>query len=58
VLSVHVKRELFNRWLNVGGLEVELEERDGQPVLLKGVPDPDRIGRQIAPLLSPVSSQA
>ncbi|MDQ6734319.1 MAG: PH domain-containing protein [Nitrospirota bacterium] len=58
VLSVHVKRELFNRWLNVGGLEVELEEQDGQPVLLKGVPDPDRIGRQIAPLLSSVSSQA
>ena len=58
VLSVHVKRELFNRWLNVGGLEVELKERDGQSVLLKGVPDPDRIERQIAPLLSSVSSQA
>lgn len=52
VLSVNVKRELFNRWLNVGALEVELDERDGQSVLLKGVPDPDRIRRQMTPLLS------
>ena len=58
VLSVHVKRELFNRWLNVGGLEVELKERDGQSVLLKGLPDPDRIERQIAPLLSSLPSHA
>jgi uncharacterized membrane protein YdbT with pleckstrin-like domain len=58
ILSVNVKRELLNRWLNVGALEVELGEREGQSVLLKGVPDPDRIRRQITPLLSSVSSQA
>jgi uncharacterized membrane protein YdbT with pleckstrin-like domain len=57
ILSVNVKRELLNRWLNVGALEVELAEREGQAVLLKGVPDPDRIRRQITPLLSSVSSQ-
>lgn len=58
VLSVNVKRELLNRWLNVGALEVELGEREGRPVLLKGVPDPDRIRRQITPLLSVVPSHA
>jgi uncharacterized membrane protein YdbT with pleckstrin-like domain len=58
VLSVHVKRELFNRWLNVGGLEVEFGEREDQSVLLKGVPDPDRIQRQMIPLLSSSSSVA
>jgi uncharacterized membrane protein YdbT with pleckstrin-like domain len=55
VLSVNVKRELFNRWLNVGGLEIDLGERD-QSVLLKGVPDPDRIRRQMTPLLSSLPS--
>lgn len=58
VLSVNVKRELLNRWLNVGALEVELGEREGRSVLLKGVPDPDRIRRQITPLLSVVPSNA
>ena len=58
VLSVNVKRELLNRWLNVGALEIDLAEREGQSVLLKGVPDPDRIRRQMTPLLSSVSSQA
>jgi membrane protein YdbS with pleckstrin-like domain len=52
VRSVNVKRELLNRWLNVGSLEIETCERDGQSILLKGVPDPDRIRRQITPLLS------
>jgi uncharacterized membrane protein YdbT with pleckstrin-like domain len=55
VFSVNVKRELFNRWLNVGGLEIDLGERD-QSVLLKGVPDPDRIRRQMTPLLSSLPS--
>ena len=58
ILSVNVKRELLNRWLNVGALEVELGDREGQSVLLKGVPDPDRIRRQITPLLSSLSSHA
>ena len=58
ILAVNVKRELLNRWLNVGALEVELGEREGQSVLLKGVPDPDRIRRQITPLLSSLSSHA
>jgi uncharacterized membrane protein YdbT with pleckstrin-like domain len=58
ILSVNVKRELLNRWLNVGALEVELAEREGQSVLLKGVPDPDRIRRQITPLLSSLPSPA
>ncbi|MEP6888201.1 MAG: PH domain-containing protein [Nitrospirales bacterium] len=58
ILSVNVKRELLNRWLNVGALEVELGEREGRSVLLKGVPDPDRIRRQMTPLLSSVPSQA
>jgi hypothetical protein len=44
--------------LNVGALEVELGEREGQSVLLKGVPDPDRIRRQITPLLSSLRSPA
>jgi uncharacterized membrane protein YdbT with pleckstrin-like domain len=56
ILSVNVKRELLNRWLNVGALEVELSEREGQSVLLKGVPDPERIQRQITPLLSSLPS--
>lgn len=58
ILSVNVKRELLNRWLNVGALELELGEREGPSVLLKGVPDPDRIRRQITPLLSSLPSHA
>ena len=58
ILSVNVKRELLNRWLNVGALELELGEREGPSVLLKGVPDPDRIRRQITPLLSSVPAHA
>lgn len=56
IRSVNVKRELLNRWLNVGSLEIETIERDGQPILLKGVPDPDRIRRQVIPLLSSLPS--
>ncbi|HKN87141.1 MAG TPA: PH domain-containing protein [Nitrospiraceae bacterium] len=56
IRSVNVKRELLNRWLNVGSLEIETAERDGQSILLKGVPDPDRIRRQVTPLLSSLPS--
>jgi len=52
IRSVNIKRELLNRWLNVGSLEIETTEPDDQPILLKGVPDPDRIRRQMTPLLS------
>lgn len=58
IRSVNVKRELLNRWLNVGALEIELGEREGQSLLLKGVPDPDRIQRQMTPLLSSLPSHA
>jgi membrane protein YdbS with pleckstrin-like domain len=58
IRSLSVKRELLNRWLNVGALEIELDERDGESVLLKGVPDPDRIQRQITPLLSSAPAHA
>ncbi len=58
ILSVNVKRELLNGWLNVGVLEVELGEREGQSVLLKGVPDPDRIRRQMTSLLSSLPAHA
>lgn len=58
IRSVNVKRELLNRWLNVGSLEIETAESDGQSILLKGLPDPDRIRRQVIPLLSsPPSTQ-
>lgn len=52
VRSVGVKRELLNRWFDVGALEIEIDERKRRSVLLKGVPEPDRIRRQMAPLLS------
>jgi uncharacterized membrane protein YdbT with pleckstrin-like domain len=51
VRSVTVKRELLNRWLNVGALEIEIDDSERHPVLLKGVPEPERIKRQIVPLL-------
>ena len=56
IRAVNVKRELFNRWLNVGSLEIETAEPDGQSILLKGVRDPDRIRRQVMPLLPSLPS--
>jgi uncharacterized membrane protein YdbT with pleckstrin-like domain len=48
VQSVVVKRELLNRWLDVGALEITVRG-EGDPVLLKGVVHPDRIKRQLEP---------
>ena len=58
IRSVTVKRELLNRWFDVGALEIETDERDGASILVKGVPEPDRVKRQIAPLLSSLPSRA
>ncbi|HET7057234.1 MAG TPA: PH domain-containing protein [Nitrospiraceae bacterium] len=58
VRSVTVKRELLNRWFDVGALEIETDERDGASILVKGVPEPDRVKRQIVPLLSSLPSHA
>jgi uncharacterized membrane protein YdbT with pleckstrin-like domain len=47
ILTVDVRSELFNRWLGVGALVLTCAERTGDPIVLKGVPDPDRIKRQL-----------
>src|SRR5207253_3122700 len=38
IRSVTVKRELLNRWFDIGALEIETDEREGAPILVKGVP--------------------
>jgi len=58
IRSVTVKRELLNRWFDVGALEIETDDREGASILLKGVPEPDRVKRQIVPLLSSLPSHA
>ena len=58
IRSVTVKRELLNRWFDVGALEIETDEREGASILVKGVPEPDRVKRQIDPLLSSLPAPA
>ncbi len=43
IQSITVKRELTNRWFDLGALEVARRGGTGDSFVLKGVPDPDRI---------------
>jgi uncharacterized membrane protein YdbT with pleckstrin-like domain len=45
IVSVRMKQELLHRWLHLGSVEVSLKE--GEPVLIKGVPDPEWITQRI-----------
>ena len=48
--SVTVKRELLNRWFDLGALEITLREGNTfshASIVLKGVPGPDRIKQQL-----------
>lgn len=47
VRSVTVRRELLNRWFELGSLEITLREEHQGPVVLKGIPNPDRVKRQV-----------
>lgn len=47
VRSVSVRRELLNRWFDLGSLEITLREEHQEPVVLKGIPNPDRVKRQV-----------
>ena len=47
VRTVAVRSELLNRWLGLGSLVFTCAEGAGDPVVLRGVPDPDRIKRQL-----------
>jgi len=45
--SVTVRREMLNRFFNLGSLEFTPREENAEPAVLKGVPDPDRLKRQV-----------
>ena len=47
VRSVSVRRELLNRWFDLGSLEITLREEHQEPVVLKGIPNPDRVKQQV-----------
>lgn len=47
VRSVTIRRELLNRWFDLGSLEITLREEHQKPVVLKGIPNPDRVKRQV-----------
>lgn len=47
VRSVTVRRELLNRFFDLGSLEITLREEHQEPVMLKGIPNPDRVKRQV-----------
>lgn len=45
--SVTVRREMLNRFFNLGSLEFTPRKENAEPAVLKGVPDPDRLKRQV-----------
>ncbi|HKW86326.1 MAG TPA: PH domain-containing protein [Nitrospiraceae bacterium] len=47
VRSVTVRRELLNRFFDLGSLEITLNEGHRSPVMLKGISNPDRVKRQV-----------
>lgn len=47
VRSVTVRRELLNRWFDLGSLEIALREEPPDSVVLKGIPNPDRVKQQV-----------
>lgn len=47
IQSITVKRELMNRWFDLGALEVAPRQGTGDTLVLKGVPDPDRIKQHV-----------
>lgn len=47
VASVTIRRELVNGWFNLGTLIITPREEAGAPVILKGIPDPERMKQQI-----------
>ena len=47
VRSVTVRRELLNRWFDLGSLEIALRGEHPESVVLKGIPNPDRVKQQV-----------
>lgn len=47
IRSVTVRRELLNRLFDLGSLEITPQEGTGEPVVLKGIPDPERVKREM-----------
>jgi uncharacterized membrane protein YdbT with pleckstrin-like domain len=45
VRSVGIRRELLNRWFNLGSLEITTDEQF--PLIIKGVPDPEWLKREL-----------
>ena len=47
--SVIVRRELLNQWFNLGALHITPKEdqKETDSMVLKGIPDPDRLKQQI-----------
>lgn len=46
IQSITVKLELLNRWFDIGLLEIT-SHRGDPSIVLKGLPEPDRLKRQI-----------
>jgi len=52
VRTVAVRSELLNRWFDIGSLVVTWNEGAGESLVLKGLPDPDRIKRHLEAVIS------
>ena len=52
VRAVDVRSELLNRWLGIGGLILTCADPAEETVVLKGLPDPDRIKRHLEALVT------
>lgn len=44
--SITIRRELLNRWFDLGSLEITPVDEQA-PVIIKGVPDPERLKREL-----------
>jgi uncharacterized membrane protein YdbT with pleckstrin-like domain len=51
IRAVDVRSELLSRWLGIGSLVLTFTDGIGEPVVLKGVPDSDRVKRQLDAVL-------
>ncbi|MGH7232885.1 MAG: PH domain-containing protein [Nitrospiraceae bacterium] len=47
IRSIAVKRELLNKWFDLGSLEITPRDGTGETFTLKGVPDPDTVKQRI-----------
>ena len=47
VRCVTVRHERLNRWFDLGSLEITVRGEPQESVVLKGIPNPDRVKRQV-----------